>query len=252
MYNKYYVYEWFFTDTDEVFYVGKGCGDRYRTVSGRNKFFLDMYRTHSCDVRIIEKDLYEEDAYALEHSTILWYREHTNFRLTNQTDGGDGTRGFHPSDEQIARVIQTLKKKWEDPEYRERIVQMRRDPNATWKSQAFRDKMAEIVRGEKNPNYGHHWTDEMKATASQRVAGSGKYAGDKNPKARPIMCVETGEVFSCIKYAQEKYHVKCITSFSPALRIPTRTAAGLHWRYIPKESISDEQSPHVETHVEQP
>ncbi len=49
MENKYYVYEWFIVSTDEVFYVGKGCGDRYKKLSGRNKFFMDMYRTHQCD-----------------------------------------------------------------------------------------------------------------------------------------------------------------------------------------------------------
>lgn len=250
MHNKYYVYEWFFTDTDEVFYVGKGCGDRYRTVSGRNKFFLDMYRTHPCDVRIIEKDLYEEDAYALEHATVLWYREHTNFRLTNQTDGGDGIRGFKPSPEHIAKIAKASKERWQDSEYKERVIAARHLPDSTYQSKEFKDKISSLVTGNKNPNYGHHWTNEMKDKARKRVTESGRYIGDKNPKARAIMCVETGEVFSCIKYAQEKYHVKCITSFAPALRIPTRTAAGLHWRYISKESISDEQSPHAETHVE--
>lgn len=250
MHNKYYVYEWFFTDTDEVFYVGKGCGDRYRAISGRNKFFLDMYRTHPCDVRIIEKDLYEEDAYALEHATVLWYREHTNFRLTNQTDGGDGIRGFKPSPEHIAKIAKASKERWQDSEYKERVIAARHLPDSTYQSKEFKDKISSLVTGSKNPNYGHHWTNEMKDKARKRVTESGRYIGDKNPKARAIMCVETGEVFSCIKYAQEKYHVKCITSFAPALRIPTRTAADLHWRYISKESISDEQSPHAETHVE--
>ena len=28
--KKYYVYEWFVIETNEVFYVGKGTGRRYR------------------------------------------------------------------------------------------------------------------------------------------------------------------------------------------------------------------------------
>ena len=28
--NEYYVYEWFIVDTNEVFYVGKGKGNRYK------------------------------------------------------------------------------------------------------------------------------------------------------------------------------------------------------------------------------
>lgn len=54
--NKYYVYEYFIKPTDEIFYVGKGCGDRYKTTKGRNKFFSDMYNSHECGVRIIAKD----------------------------------------------------------------------------------------------------------------------------------------------------------------------------------------------------
>lgn len=28
--KKFYVYEWYNIDTNEVFYVGKGCGNRYK------------------------------------------------------------------------------------------------------------------------------------------------------------------------------------------------------------------------------
>ena len=95
MYNIFYVYEWFIVKTDEVFYVGKGCGNRKGIISKRNKFFLSIYSHHDCDVRIIESDLYEDDAFQLEESTIRWYREHTTYRLTNMTDGGDGTNGSY-------------------------------------------------------------------------------------------------------------------------------------------------------------
>ena len=36
MNKKFYVYEWYNIDTNEVFYVGKGCGNRYKTTSRRN------------------------------------------------------------------------------------------------------------------------------------------------------------------------------------------------------------------------
>lgn len=53
--NIFYVYEWYIVDTNEVFYVGKGKKDRYKNLHSRNKFFLDMLRTHNCDVRIVKK-----------------------------------------------------------------------------------------------------------------------------------------------------------------------------------------------------
>lgn len=55
--NEYYIYEWFIIPTNEVFYVGKGKNKRYKTVRNRNKYFLDMYKAHECDVRIVKKVL---------------------------------------------------------------------------------------------------------------------------------------------------------------------------------------------------
>ena len=38
--KKYYVYEWYNEENDYIFYVGKGCRNRYTTIRGRNKEFL--------------------------------------------------------------------------------------------------------------------------------------------------------------------------------------------------------------------
>lgn len=40
--NDYYVYEWFIEDSGEVFYVGKGRKQRYKTLKGRNKKFNEI------------------------------------------------------------------------------------------------------------------------------------------------------------------------------------------------------------------
>lgn len=44
----------------------------------------------------------------------------------------------------------------------------------------FREKMRQIVMGEKNPNYGHHWTEEMKQAARERFKDR-DYWGPNNP-----------------------------------------------------------------------
>ena len=87
--RKYYVYEWFIKDTGEVFYVGKGCRERWRTRKRENRFFMSMLEKHDCDVRKIKENLTEEEAFALEIEMIKYYREKTNFRLTNILDGGE-------------------------------------------------------------------------------------------------------------------------------------------------------------------
>ena len=55
MEEKYfYVYKWFNTETNEVFYIGKGCNDRYKETYHRNKKFLEYYNNNSCSSEIIE------------------------------------------------------------------------------------------------------------------------------------------------------------------------------------------------------
>ena len=191
-----------------------------------------MYNSHNCNVRIVQPDLYEEDAYQLEYETVKWYREHTKYRLTNQTDGGDGTRGFMLSDEQIAHISEASKRQWQNEEWKEAVIAKRHLPTSTYQSKAFKEKISSLVSREKNPNYGNYWSDEQKNALSKKQISSGRYIGSKNPNSKKIQCVETGETFDCISSAMEKYGVRYPASFSVALNNPTRTAASLHWTTI--------------------
>ena len=230
--RRYYVYEYYIVNTGEIFYVGKGTGNRYKTLRNRNKFFLDMYHAHDCRVRIIFQYLTEEEAYFLEYDRIFNLRLKTSYRLTNQTDGGDGTRGFVPSESHGRKVSQALKERWASPQYaewRNEIIASRQDEDGIYKSKDFREKISSIVKGESNPNYGNYWSQEKKQNVSQKMKDSGCHKGTRNGRHKKIMCVETGEVFDYIALAQEKYNVKYAASFSIAIDNPNRTAAGLHW-----------------------
>ena len=49
--RKFYVYEWYIVDTNEVIYVGKGTGNRYKQTN-RNKMFNDFIaRTKVIEVK---------------------------------------------------------------------------------------------------------------------------------------------------------------------------------------------------------
>lgn len=85
--NDYYVYEWYNVDTGEVFYVGEGKKDRWKSQKSRNKRFKEYYKLHHCDVRKIKENMSEEDAYTLEKQTIFKYRK-TSSVLCNVDEGG--------------------------------------------------------------------------------------------------------------------------------------------------------------------
>lgn len=190
--RRFYVYEWYIVDTNEVFYIGKGTGDRYKRLKGRNYFFQCMYDSHNCNVRKIYENLTEAEAFEKEIETIKYYKENTNYILTNQTDGGEGISGWIATDE-------------------------------------FRSKISELVKGSNNPNYQNYWSEEQKEYLRQKQKNNPLYRNENNPNAKKIICVETGEIFNCIKYAKEKYDIKSDGSITVALKNPIRTAGGVHW-----------------------
>ena len=235
--RDYYVYIWFIKDTNEVFYVGKGKGRRYKQTSSRNKFFTDMYNTHDCGVKKIYENLTESEAFQKERETVKWYRENTNFRLTNQTDGGEGSSGWVPPEEFKRKQSQIHKTQWQDEEFRDKMIEIRTNENGPYKSQEFREKISQLVQGENNPNYNHHWTDEMKQHLSEIRKANGCSANENNPRATRVICVETGEVFNCIKFAMQKYDIKSEGSMTVALKYPVRTAGGQHWVLYSEEYL---------------
>jgi hypothetical protein len=238
--KDYYVYVWYIKGTNEVFYVGKGKGKRYKELSSRNKFFIDMYEAHECDVKKVYENLTESEAFQKEKEVVKWYRENTTFRLTNQTDGGEGSSGWNPPQEFRDKQSKIHKEQWQDEEFKNKMMAIRMDENGPYKSQEFRDKISQLVQGENNPNYNHHWTDEMKQHLSQIRKANGRSANENNPKATCVICVETGEVFNYIKYAMQKYNIKNEGSVTVALKNPMRTAGGKHWVLYAEKYLDEE------------
>lgn len=124
--NVYYVYEWFIKETGEVFYVGKGKGRRAWQLK-ENKFFMNMYNTHNTDVRLVKENLDEDTAFNEEIKLIKYYRENTNYRLTNVADGGNQPPIHYGDDSysKLPKVKEKISKSnkivWEDDKYREQM-----------------------------------------------------------------------------------------------------------------------------------
>lgn len=63
---KYYVYEWFIEETNEIFYVGKGTGNRVTSMKNRNNYFKNIRKKYKCNYRILKYFQNENDAYNYE------------------------------------------------------------------------------------------------------------------------------------------------------------------------------------------
>lgn len=95
--NKYYVYAWIRLDKNKVFYIGKGSGNRYKDMSMRNKYFLNVVNKIGEDniqIKILLDNLTEDEAFEKEKYYISYYRE-KGHPLTNLSDGGEGSSGWY-------------------------------------------------------------------------------------------------------------------------------------------------------------
>lgn len=137
------------------------------------------------------------------------------------------------------------------------------NPNYARKfSEEHRRRISESKSGENHPCYGKHLSEETRAKISAANKGrrlseesirkmaetkrgqklseehrkklsevrKGLLAGDKNPMARSVVCIETGEIYTTIKEAARVIGV-CPENLSRHLRGKSAHCGKCHWRY---------------------
>ncbi|ARJ40244.1 DNA polymerase III subunit epsilon [Sporosarcina ureae] len=82
--EDFYVYEWFIKETGEVFYIGKGRGDRYKEFHERAYEAEKIRKLYETDTRFIGTGLTEDQAIELENKEMTRVLNETNDRLTNR------------------------------------------------------------------------------------------------------------------------------------------------------------------------
>jgi len=105
--NRFYVYEWYNIDTNEIFYVGKGNGARYTNITQRNQYFKNYYNKYNCSVRKIKTELEEDVAFNLEIELIDKYRKMGQCKC-NIANGGEGATFPEGSWNDFFRKLQYL------------------------------------------------------------------------------------------------------------------------------------------------
>ena len=133
----YYVYAWCCADWGDIYYyVGKGHGDRYKTVSGRGKSFTAIYNNWNVYPVILQSGLSEEESWQLEDS----YKTHFIFDKGYPIMDGEGNHSTLKN-RSIAIRKKELREKGELKDGRprketpnfERLVKMQKDGKVTVK-----------------------------------------------------------------------------------------------------------------------
>ena len=81
--EDFYVYEWFIEETGEVFYIGKGRGDRYKEYHEHAYDAEKIRKLYKTGVRFIAQGLTEDQALEIETAEMVRILNETDFCLAN-------------------------------------------------------------------------------------------------------------------------------------------------------------------------
>lgn len=197
----------------EVFYIGIGKTKNFKRAkskSGRSNFWKDVVNKHGYEVQILTTGKTLTEANELEKILVAWYgrRDLGKGTLVNLTDGGDGTEGFVPSEEQRKKQSDSMKGR---KAYNKGVPML----EGQKKKISISKKGKEGMKGENNPNfgrcgelhplYGIPRTKEFKETHSKIVSGA------NNPNAKIVLCKQTGVYYDFVGEASEAYGIKRTT-----------------------------------------
>ena len=101
--------------------------------------------------------------------------------------------------------------------------------NLEWCTQSYNMKHSFDKLDNKIWNKNVPMSEEQKQKLSQ--AKKGKHILGMNGNAKKVLCIETGEIFSCAREADIKIGVVkgCVAHCAKGY---TKTAGGLHWQYV--------------------
>lgn len=99
---KFYIYAHYRNDTDDVFYIGKGEGNRHNSKQGRNPYWRNIVKAYGYRSEILQHFETEEEAFQAEQELIaeLGRKDLGKGLLVNMSDGGEGASGAVRTPEQ--------------------------------------------------------------------------------------------------------------------------------------------------------
>lgn len=94
-----------------------------------------------------------------------------------------------------------------------------------------------MYKGEENPFFNKHHSEEQKAIWSNKRKGLAHLTDEQKEKLKDshfkakVKCIETNEIFDSIKQASEKYNI-IATHITRVCKHKRNTTGGFHWEYV--------------------
>lgn len=185
---------------------------------------------------IIADNLTKEEACNLEIETIKKYKSRDKKYGYNISVGGDkGNLGQKFTEEHKEKIRNSLIGRKYSPET---IEKMRQAKLGKKPSDETRKKYSEMRKGCGNPRYGVHLSEETKNKIS--LSQKGRKLSEEQKEfesyyfSKPVVCVETGIVYSSQKEAGEKLGIDP-TYICNVLAGRQKTTKNLHFEFLYKD-----------------
>lgn len=205
-------------------------GSKYK----KNRHFWGAIRTYGWDNfyhDILFSNLTKENACKIEKALIATFMTQDPEMGYNIASGGEANEGFHLSEE--------TKKKFSE----QRSGDKHWNFGKHWSSET-KQKIAEVQKkngkhkGENNPMYGTHRCGKDNPMYGKRQSDETrqkireKRLRDDDPHKKPIICLDTGVVYTCSVDVEEKTGI-CRQTVAACCRHEKhrKTAGGYHWLF---------------------
>lgn len=170
----------------------------------------------------------------LDDREMYWISYYDTYKNGfNANEGGKSNRGYERTDEFKSKISEILTEVWANADERrkETSERMRGENNPMYgRTGQLNPAYGQDHSGEKNGMFGRRHTEEAKELNRQA------HLGAKNKNSKPVVCVETGEIFASQGEVKRLTGVND-TSVNKCCRGVKKTAGGYHWRYATEEEI---------------
>lgn len=112
--KEFYVYRWYYINTNETFHIGKGKGQRYKEKKqSRNQFFKNIINKEKDNVtsEILVNNLTEQEAWDLEKQLIVEYKSKGECKTNFHEGGRGGNTGNYNNPERSRKISEAAKKR---------------------------------------------------------------------------------------------------------------------------------------------